>query len=71
MIFGSAVIIFINLGGLFTYYWGTQFYIALIDTIIVSLTLLVVQAIDFRKGKKTPEEKEEARRMKVLAANED
>jgi len=41
-------IIFIDIYGLIKYKWGNQFYIILTETLILSLSMLVLQILEFR-----------------------
>lgn len=49
---GLLPIIFIDIWALSIYHWGNQFYISLIDTMIISILMLIATIIDFKVGRK-------------------
>ena len=52
---GAVVIILTNVGGMSFYTFGTQFFISMVDTTVVVITMLVLQIIDFKHTKEAIE----------------
>ena len=52
---GAVVIILTNIGGMSFYTFGTQFFISMVDTTVVVMTMLVLQIIDFKHTKEAIE----------------
>ena len=41
-------VIFVDVYGIIQYKWGTQFYIIIIETLVLSVSMLVFQIIEFK-----------------------
>ena len=44
--------ILLDIGALTFYKWGSQFYIILIETLVISVAMVLLQVFDFRHAKK-------------------
>lgn len=51
IIFSLVPVILIDVYGLAKYRWGNQFYVSLIETLVFSLSMIVVQIIEYRSPK--------------------
>jgi K+-transporting ATPase A subunit len=51
IIFSLVPVILIDVYGLAKYRWGNQFYVMLIETLVFSLSMIVVQIIEYRSPK--------------------
>ena len=56
IVFSLAPVILIDVYGLSKYKWGNQFYIMLIETLIYSLSMLVMHVIELRQPKEEDDE---------------
>lgn len=45
-------IIFIDIYGLVKYRWGGQFYIIIIETLVLTITVLILSIIEFKASRK-------------------
>jgi C4-dicarboxylate transporter len=52
IILGNTPLILLDIGALTFYKWGSQFYIILIETLVISVAMVLLQVFDFRHAKK-------------------
>ena len=55
IVFGAVVIILANIGGMSFYTFGSQFFISMVDTTVVVMTMVILQVIDFKHTKEAIE----------------
>jgi hypothetical protein len=57
MVFVNCIILFFDISGLLFYKWGTQIYINMIETAIISLVIMALQIAELCKLKKYLQER--------------
>ena len=67
ILFTLLPIIFVDIYGLIKYHWGSQFYVIIIETLFLTLAILIFSIIEFKVNKRrdmlTPEMYQEVKEM--------